>query len=59
MLQEPGSTGKAEAEQRCLTQQINDDFSSCLAEEKRNRCVHAFLFGDGYLCTHPRHRDFT
>ena len=59
MLQKPGSIGKTEAEQRCLTQHINDDFSSCLAGEKRHRCVHAFLFGDSYLCTHPRHRDFT
>jgi len=42
----------------CLTQHISAEFSDCLAEEKRYRCNYAFLFGDGYLCTHPEHRKF-
>lgn len=42
----------------CLTQHITAEFSDCLAEEKRYRCNYAFLFGDGYLCTHPKHREF-
>lgn len=43
---------------RCLTGHISENFSSCLAEGRRNRCNYAFLFGDDYLCTHPKHRDF-
>lgn len=58
MQPEPEISENSETE-RCLTQHINKDFSSCLAEEKRYRCNYAFLFGDGYLCTHPRHREFT
>lgn len=42
----------------CRTEQINADFSSCLADDKRYHCNYAFLFGDGYLCTHPKHREF-
>jgi hypothetical protein len=42
----------------CRTQQINAEFSNCLTEGGRYRCNYAFLFGDGYLCTHPNHRDF-
>lgn len=58
MRYEPNCTGQTEVEQRCFTRQISDEFSGCLAERKRHRCIHAFLFGDGYLCTHPRHREF-
>lgn len=59
MMQEPRNPATTELEEQgCLTQHINDEFSNCLAEGKRQRCIHAFLFGDGYLCTHPRHRDF-
>lgn len=47
-----------EETRRCLTQKVNDNFSSCLTEGKRYRCNHAFLFGDGYLCIHPRHKEF-
>ncbi|GFO54643.1 hypothetical protein GMSM_16500 [Geomonas sp. Red276] len=51
-LQEPAITAM------CRTKQINEQFSSCLAEGNRYGCVYAFLFGDGYLCTHPQHREF-
>ena len=43
---------------QCRTQQINAEFSNCLVEQNKNRCNYAFLFIDGYLCTHPNHRDF-
>jgi hypothetical protein len=55
MAQEQRSKDREEC---CRTQPINDNFSSCLAEEKRYRCNYAFLFGDDYLCTHPKHREF-
>ena len=42
----------------CRTKQINAEFSNCLAEDSRYNCNYAFLFGDGYLCTHPNHRNF-
>lgn len=42
----------------CRTQFVSEDFSSCLTEQRRYRCNYACLFVDGYLCTHPNHRDF-
>jgi hypothetical protein len=42
---------------QCRTRQINADYSECLAQPLRPGCIHAFLFGDGYLCTHPLHRN--
>ncbi|GAW66136.1 hypothetical protein GPEL0_01r1373 [Geoanaerobacter pelophilus] len=51
-------TSRDREDLRCRTQHINDNFSSCLTEEKRCRCNYAFLFGDDYLCTHPKHREF-
>lgn len=56
MAQEQRLSNREEG--RCRTEHINDNFSSCLAEEKRCRCNYAFLFGDDYLCTHPKHREF-
>jgi hypothetical protein len=44
--------------EECRTQHVSAEFSNCLAEQKRYRCDYAFLFGDGYLCTHPNHREF-
>ena len=44
--------------EECRTRHINAEFSNCLAREKKYRCNYAFLFGDGYLCTHPNHREF-
>jgi hypothetical protein len=41
------------------TRHINADYSECLAQPQRPGCIHAFLFGDGYLCTHPLHRELT
>lgn len=55
MAQEQWSKDREEC---CRTQHINDNFSICLAEEKRCRCNYAFLFGDDYLCTHPKHLEF-
>jgi len=56
---QPRATGTEKGEQqRCRTKQMNENFSSCLAEGERRRCNYAFLFGDDYLCTHPRHREF-
>lgn len=49
---------QASARQHCHTQHISDDFSGCLAEGTKKRCVWAILFGDDYLCIHPRHREF-
>lgn len=43
---------------RCLTTPINDTFSRCLSDRARCRCDYAFLFGDDYLCIHPRHKEF-
>ena len=57
MLHQTNGIDTEEA-QECRTEHINADFSNCLAEEKRYRCKHAFLFVDGYLCTHPKHREF-
>ena len=59
MLQQTPEMEKANAEtEECRTQYVNAEFSTCLTEEKRYRCNHAFLFGDGYLCTHPDHGSF-
>lgn len=59
MLQEAEVTEKEGFHfENCRTRQINAEFSNCLAEQKRYGCNYAFLFGDGYLCTHPNHRDF-
>ena len=57
MLHQSKNSEHEEMEE-CRTGQINAEFSNCLAENKRRRCNHAFLFGDGYLCTHPKHQEF-
>ena len=44
--------------EECRTQRVNADFSNCLVEERRHRCRYAFVFVDGYLCTHPNHQEF-
>jgi hypothetical protein len=45
-------------ETACRTEQISAEISSCLSGLKRYRCDYAFHFGEGYLCTHPKHREF-
>lgn len=42
----------------CRTQHLSAEFSNCLAGHKRYRCNYALLFGDGYLCNHPKHNEF-
>ena len=42
----------------CRTQPVSAEFSSCLTEQKKQRCTYACLCVDGYLCTHPDHREF-
>lgn len=44
---------------RCRTQSVSAEFSTCLNEEQRNRCTYAFVLCDGYICTHPNHREFS
>ncbi|HJV66567.1 MAG TPA: hypothetical protein VJ550_12590 [Geomonas sp.] len=44
---------------RCRTASFTTDFSNCLTEDGKCRCNFAILFVDGYLCTHPNHRDFS
>jgi hypothetical protein len=43
----------------CRTQSVSAEFSTCLNEPKRIRCNYAFLLCDGYICTHPNHREFS
>lgn len=60
MLQQKDKKEKEPSDHgECRTQHASLEFSTCLAEGIRRRCQHAYLFGDGYLCTHPNHRDFT
>ncbi|HBG04182.1 MAG: hypothetical protein A2075_16005 [Geobacteraceae bacterium GWC2_58_44] len=59
MLHHPtGAENEAPPRDNCRTQHVSVDFSSCLTEQKKHRCNYAFLFGDGYLCTHPDHLEF-
>ena len=64
MLHDATNTDGADSEQErsykeCRTRHINAEFSNCLVnKEMRYKCNYAFLFGDGYLCTHPNHRNF-
>jgi len=59
MLPEAHEEEKEIPTKECRTRHINAEFSNCLVDrEKRYRCNYAFLFGDGYLCTHPNHREF-
>ena len=41
--------------EECRTHFLTADYSSCLAHPQHNDCIYALLFGDGYLCTHPKH----
>lgn len=59
MLQkQTGKENEVADQGECRTQHVTLEFSNCLAEGKRKRCQHAYLFGDGYLCTHPKHSEF-
>lgn len=58
-MQQSSGKERTQSEQgECRTQHVSLEFSTCLADSKRKGCEHAYLFGDGYLCTHPDHRDF-
>jgi hypothetical protein len=43
----------------CRTQSVSAQFSTCLNEQQRIRCTYAFVLCDGYICTHPNHREFS